>query len=594
MSFLAQIWRLLDATQRRWVLMAQGASLLMASSTVVGIAAISRFFALLADPSLIARSQTLVRVRGYLGLQDNHDFVVLLGLGFACMVVATNLINWAGFYALQRVALKIGDDVQTMLFREYLHRDARYHNDTHSASLCNNVAYETERGVVTTLESTFVLITSLVTTVLVVSAVLIVNPLASAIVGALIGGYGIIYVSLRGRIYSAGEVSSALAAVRTKLILETFGAIKEVTVARKQGFFEARFKEASSGLSQRIAYLGALTITPRYLMESVAICGLIAIAVALHGPGGLGPWLAKLTFLAFALYRLLPALQQSFASVVRIRAAGARFAIIAEDLRLARVRRIDPPAASFPLDGPPIRSIELRKVRFRYPASATTVLDEVSLAIVPGTIVGLMGANGSGKTTLLDVLAGLLIPDSGDVIVDGVPVTGAARAGWQARLAYVPQTPFLLDVSIAENIALGVEPDRIDRDRLRSAAQLARFDEVVKGLSRGYQERTGERGARLSGGQRQRLGIARALYSHASVLLMDESTNALDEEVEAEVMGVIEGLRGIRTVVLIAHRPSILDRCDLLYELQQGKVLRAGSWKDLRGRRTPRVVAGEN
>jgi len=583
MNFLVQIWRLLDGAQRRWVLMAQGASLLMASSTLLGIAAISRFFALVADPALVTQSQTLIQLRGYVGLQDDHGFVVLLGLFFGGMVILTNLLSWAGAYTLQRVALKVGDDIQAMLFREYLNRNALFHADTHSATLCNNVAYETERGVVTALESAFALITSLVTAVLVICTVLIVNPLASAMVGALVTGYGVIYFALRGRIYRAGEVGSTLAALRTKLILETFGAIKEITVARKQGFFEGRFEEASAGLSRRIAYLDALTSTPKYLMESMAVCGLIAVALMQPRSSGVGHWLAQLTFLGFALYRLLPALQQSFACVVKIRAAGASFAVIAEDLRLARRRRPNCLASPPLVTGSPIRSIEMCKVSFRYGPCSAAVLDGVSLAIVPGTIVGLIGANGSGKTTLLDVLAGLLPPDSGQVIVDGAAIEGDGLARWQSHIAYVPQCPFLLDVSIEENIALGVEPGKIDRDKLQTAARLARFDEVVRNLPSGYRERIGERGTRLSGGQRQRLGIARALYSNASILLMDESTNALDEQVEAEVMTVIEGLRRSRTIVLIAHRRSTLERCDAIYELCRGKIMASGVARNFAG-----------
>lgn len=591
MTLVAKIWRLLDGSQRRWVLIAQLASLVMASCTVAGIAAISPFFALLADPQLISKNSLLARLHGHFAGHSERDFVVALGIGFAGMVVIANVLNGIGFYAMQRVALRIGDDLRGMLFGDYLHRGILYHAGAHGATLCSNVAYETERAIVTTLESSFVFVTNLVTTVLLVASVLFIDaPAAVAILSALLGGYSVIYLSLRARIYRAGQVGSTLAATRTKLIIDSFGAIKEISIGHKQAFFQRRFNESSAGLSRAVAHLDALTNTPRYLMESIAACGLVSLALTLSGPGALGNWLGQLSFLAFAVYRLLPALHQIFASVVRIRAAGASFAVIDADLAHAHDRTLVrararagstgmPAAPEFSSDPPP--GIEVSHVTFRYAPAAIPVLDDVSLSIDPGSIVGLIGTNGSGKTTLVDIIAGLLVPGLGHVSVDGVPLDATSRPLWQPRIAYVPQNPFLLDASIEENIALGIEPKNIDQVRLRTAARLARLDDVLSALSGGYRAVIGERGIRLSGGQRQRLGIARALYTDASILIMDESTNALDQRVEGEIMAVIEGLRGTRTVILIAHRWSILRRCDKIYELHRGRISDTSLWREL-------------
>jgi ATP-binding cassette, subfamily B, bacterial PglK len=576
--FVFDIWRLLGAAQRRWVLIAQLASLLMASSTVVGIAAVSPFFAVLAEPRLIAQSPILMRLYGDCGFRSDRGFIVALGIGFAVMVVFTNLVNWAGSYAMQRVALRVGDDMRTLLFGTYLHRNVVYHAGIHSATLCNNVAYETERSIVTTLESTFVLVTSLVTTGLIVLSVLLINaPAAVAILSALLGGYCCVYLAVRKRIFRAGHLASMLAAARMKLILESFGAIKEVTVLRKQAFFQRRFEQSSRRLSRLTAYLDVLTQSPKYVMESIAVGGLVGIALVLSEPSGPGRWLAQLTFLAFAVYRLLPALQQAFASIVRIRTAGASFAVIAADLLQGRTERREC-SAGLELPGEaPRRSIELSNVSFRYEGSSRPALDAVSLTIVPGTIVGFIGSNGSGKTTAADILAGLIVPDSGHVLVDGVPLDDTTRRAWQSRIAYVPQSTFLLDLTIAENIALGIEPGQIDQARLRSAAHLAKLDDVVNLLPGRYSQVIGERGVRLSGGQRQRLGIARALYSNAPILIMDEATSALDGSAEEDIMAAIERLRGVRTIILIAHRRNTWRRCDVIVELHQGKVTRSGA-----------------
>jgi ATP-binding cassette subfamily B protein len=179
------------------------------------------------------------------------------------------------------------------------------------------------------------------------------------------------------------------------------------------------------------------------------------------------------------------------------------------------------------------------------------------------------------------VIAGLLVPGSGQIEVDGIVIDDANRAAWQSRIAYVPQNIFLLDTTIAQNVALGISEPAIDRQRLVEAAQLAQLDEFVATLPNGYGHKIGERGIRLSGGQRQRIGIARALYTNASVLILDEATNALDGLTEQELMATIMRLRGRYTIILIAHRLSTVRACDVIFELDRGKITGSGTYSEL-------------
>jgi ATP-binding cassette subfamily B protein len=192
-----------------------------------------------------------------------------------------------------------------------------------------------------------------------------------------------------------------------------------------------------------------------------------------------------------------------------------------------------------------------------------------------------MGPNGAGKTTLVDLITGLLVPQSGYIEVDGMVLPGADCGAWQSTIAYVPQQAFLLDATLAENIALGVPPEQIDRTRLECAVRAARLTECVAALPRGLWERLGERGSRLSGGQRQRLAIARALYRDASLLILDEATSALDSAAESDIVETLNTLRSGRTILLIAHRTTSLRYCDLIFELDRGKVIRAGTYGQL-------------
>ena len=319
-------------------------------------------------------------------------------------------------------------------------------------------------------------------------------------------------------------------------------------------------------------------------MECVAAVGLVGLALVLGGrEDGVGPWLGQLTFIAFAAYRLLPILQQVFAASVNIRADRAGLALIAPDLRRARTAIHTTAPANFARTDcawqvRPQQEIRLEEVSFRYAPDQPWALRGVSLRVPARAAVGIVGVNGSGKTTLVDVIVGLLVPSEGRVEVDGSALDEANRPGWQSRIAYVPQNMFLLDSSIAQNIALGIPAADINRHRLSEAVRLAQLDEFIKTLPAGYDHRVGERGIQLSGGQRQRIGIARALYRAATVLVFDEATNALDGLTEQELMATLGRLRGRYTTILIAHRMTTVRSCDIIFELENGKITGSGTY----------------
>jgi ABC-type bacteriocin/lantibiotic exporter with double-glycine peptidase domain len=587
MNLLSDIWCILTPPQRRYVLAAQVVSLVMALSTVTGIAAIAPFFAVLGEPQMIEHNGLLHGLFYYFGFSSRRSFVVALGVAFIAVVIIANLINVLGSLAMNRLALGIGNELQSSLFGEYLERPYHFHAGTNSATLFNNIVYETARVTNGILQNAFVLVSNIVTASFIILSILLLNPTVGvAMIVGLAGGYVVIYLTVRNRLLRFGRAQSRFAIEQARIVNESFGAIRDITILQVHNFFRDCFERASRGLSLAAAHSQVVGQSPKYVMECVAVAGLVGLALVLGGrKDGVGPWLGQLTFLAFGAYRLLATLQQVFAAIVRIRAARAGFTLISPDLRRARVRRSAVAKAGESRADcwrdHPRQDIRVNGISFRYAPDRPWAISGVNLRIPARAAVGLIGPNGSGKTTLVDLVAGLLVPEIGQIEVDGINLDDSNRAAWQSRIAYVPQNIFLLDATIEQNVALGIPRAAIDRERLLAVAQLAQIDEFVGTLPGGYNYTVGERGVMLSGGQRQRIGIARALYTNASVLILDESTNALDGLTEQELMSTILRLRGRYTIILIAHSLSTVQACDVIFELDRGNVTASGTYDEL-------------
>jgi ABC-type multidrug transport system fused ATPase/permease subunit len=579
-AVLLTLWRLLDHRQRRQLVGLQLLSVVMALSTVGGIAAVLPFFAALADPHAMQHSAFLRVVLQRVHL-NGGSFAAMLGMAFAAIVLIANAVNLFGFLAINRFAARVGDALYVRLFDEYIHRDYEFHIRSKSSALASKVQ-ESVRVTSGMLQQALILVANLVTIACVAVAVVLVNPVVA--IAAIVGlgvSYAAIYATARRRLLRNGQSESRYHAERARTVNEGLGAIREVLLAQARDFFVQRFAEQSRSISRTAVNTLAISQSPKYVLECITVACLVGVALYLQRPGNAGgPWMAQLSFVVFAAYRLLPALQQAFSAIVRIRADRAAFAGIEIDLGRA------PPEQKITHDavvdriwrGRPRREIRLCEVSFRYAPDRPPAVRGASLVIPAGAIVGFMGPNGSGKTTLLDLVSGLLLPQSGHIEVDGIRLDRTNCHSWQSTIAYVPQNVFLFEATLAQNIAFGTPTAQIDRERLESAVRLARLTECVAALPNGYEEWMGEKGCGLSGGQRQRLAIARALYRDASLLILDEATSALDTAAEAAIAETLEVLRPNRTILVIAHRPNALRHCDLVFELGDGRIVGSGKY----------------
>lgn len=582
MSLLFDVWGVLTRRQRHYVVAAQLLSLVMAFCTVVGIVSIVPFFSVLGDPRAMDNNPLLHGLAVHLGILSRREFEIALGGGFVVVVIAANIINVTGSFVMARLAWYIGTDLQCALLGEYLGRPYIFHARTQSAVLFHNIINETTRATNDILQNGFLLVTNGATALLIILSMVLLNPfVAIAVTAALAGGYALIYLAVRNRLLRAGHVRSEFFIEQTKVVNESLAAIKEILLLRVQPAFVARFASSSQGAARAAAYTQLVGQSPRHVMECVAVAGLVVLALFGGGRDGIGSWLGELTFLGFAAYRLLPTLNQAFGALVKIRADRAGFSSIVPDLRLARARTELAVEIACSWQNCPRRDITLSDVSFRYEPDRCAAVDRVSLRIPARATVAFVGANGSGKSTVVDLLAGLLVPETGQIAVDGVALDDHNRAGWQSRIAYVPQDICLLNASVEQNIALGVPAQAVDRQRLRSAVHLAQLEDCIAALPGGLDYVVGERGLRMSGGQRQRIGIARALYTHASVLILDEATSALDGLTEQEVLATLRRLHGLYTTILIAHQSATMRSCDRIFVFEHGKMTSVGTHDEL-------------
>jgi ABC-type multidrug transport system fused ATPase/permease subunit len=546
--------------------------------TVAGVAGIAPFLAVLADPAVVERNGSLAWLNQTLGSPPFGVLLTWLGLGFVALLVIANAVNLLTMLAINRFSHRVGASFHSLLFEEYLRRGVAFHARSNSDVLATQVIQDVLRTVGGVIQSGLTLIAALFAIGLIATAVIMIDPVIALGAVLVLGTtYFAIYVVVRRRLIRDGVTISQLWGLRAKVIAECFEAIRDLTVFGVQDAMTARVTQQSMAIAAAHARATVIGSGPRYVLECVTAAGLVGVALWMYRVAGPGQWVARLALLGLAAYRLLPPLQQSFAAIARIRSDAPALERIAVDLERARRR---PPARPKPSDDSlrlwasrPQREISLTGVSYRHAPERDSGITDVSLRIRAGTLIGLAGPNGSGKTTLADLLLGLIVPDSGQIEVDGVPLDERNRELWLTTVAHVPQQILLLDATVAENVAYGIPRAKIDEARLREALAGARLLGAIDALPRGLDTPIGQNGMQLSGGQRQRLGIARALYRRASLLVLDEPTSSLDVATEAEIISLLRELRGRRTIVLIAHQPSSLQSCDEVFQLDRGRLV---------------------
>ncbi|MDR5891927.1 ABC transporter ATP-binding protein [Halomonas mongoliensis] len=583
---LKELYCLLTGQQRRQLLSLQVLVVLMAFAEVAGVVAIGPFMAMVGDISRLQGDGLLAQAYLLSGASSPNQFLFWCGIAVLGILALAAAVSMYTVWRLSLYGHQLGAELSIRLYNHYMRQPWLFHSAGSSADLTNKIVQECNRITDALISPLMQMNAKIGVALCMILVIVLLNPLV-ALVGVclFLGAYLLLYRTVRQRLDDHGDTISATQQLRFKLMAEGFGGIKDVLLTDRQPVFINRFESASRRYGRAKGLTKALSQAPRYAMELVAYGAVILLVLYLLAShhGQLGTILPLLSVYALAGFKLLPALQQIYASVSIMRGNLAAFDALRMDLYASREEETAPPTLD---TGPrptlvPRQAVELCHVTFRYRPESAPALHDVSLRIPAHKVIGLVGASGSGKSTAIDLLLGLITPEQGELRVDGEPLAGPRRRAWQNSLGFVPQAIFLADASIRENIAFGLPPEQIDEARVRRAARMAHLDELLIHLPDGLETRVGERGIQLSGGQRQRIGIARALYDDAEVLILDEATSALDGITEKLVMDAIHDFSGKKTIIMIAHRLATVRQCDAIYMMEAGRIVDHGTYDEL-------------
>lgn len=384
----------------------------------------------------------------------------------------------------------------------------------------------------------------------------------------------LIKVVLKPIMHRAGEENREYYSGLFKWISQTVQGIKEVKVNGKEQYFVEAYKDCGKGYVNAVQKYSLYNNIPKLLMEAVCVTAMMGYMIVRVAVGdSTENMLDAITTLAAAAFVLLPCVNRINQQLNQIAYCEPCFMGVSDNLQdEIEEDNVDMAFASGNVQKLPVlKSIELRDITYSYPNREKLIFDHADMTIPVGKSVGIVGATGSGKSTIVDILLGLLEVRTGTIYADGRNVMESYR-GWLKNIGYIPQMIFMLDSTIRTNVAFGVPENEIDEDRLWEALREAQLDEFVRTLPDGVDTGIGERGIQISGGQRQRIGIARALYHDPEVLVLDEATSALDNDTEAAVMDSINRLHGRKTLIIIAHRLQTIEKCDLVYRIENGKA----------------------
>jgi len=567
-SFLKKINFLITKRQRKGLVILTFLLFVGMILEVFGLGILIPTISVILDPEMIGKNPVISQIKSFLPDFSHQNFISFF-LGAVLLIYSIKSVFLVFLIHIQnRFLSNIIAYISNNLFSNYMNQPYSFHLTRNVSELIKNINSEIG-GLTVFLLSVITLFIEGGYTLSVVVTLIYIEPLGALFIGAFYGLLSLIFLQFTKRkLNQWGELRQDLDAEISKTALEGLGGVKDLLILGKTFSYIDEFSNINYLRAKLNANHSTLSQIPRFYLELISIVGLVSfiILVLFQGKDTTSLIIVLGVFVA-ATFRMIPSLNRMISAAQSLKYYKPCLDIIYEELK------IRPEVNREPIDIEKFNfknEIELINTGFNF-NKGNIVLKNINLKINKGQTIGIIGESGSGKSTLIDIIIGLHKPTSGQILIDGISSFQMTQY-WRNKIGYVSQSIYLIDDTIKKNIALGVQENEINNTRINKLLKQVQLEKFVNNLKLGVNTKVGERGVQLSGGQRQRIGIARALYHDPDVIILDEATSALDTETESEVMETLINFRGVKTILMIAHRLTTLKDCDLIYKIENGEI----------------------
>jgi ATP-binding cassette, subfamily B, bacterial PglK len=547
---------------------------------VFSIGSIFPFLTILSSSNTVLNRPDVQPVINFLKISSPDELLFAITIIFILLALMTGFMRVFLLWATTKLAYVTGSDLTAKVYRNTLYQEYSVHISRNSSEVINSAVSKINAAIQSTIIPVLNIISSAITFVFILCLLLFVEPMAILVlISAIILVYFFISLLTIKKLSNNSKIAAKNHNKVVKFLQEGLGGIRDIILDGSQEIFSDLYKSADIPLRKAQGVINFITQSPRFLIEAFAISFLGILAYLINNSSrDISMALPIIGVLAIGAQRLLPIIQQIYASKSSILGARASVADTLFFLDQSIPNYVEQSrSATLSFD----KHIYINNLNFSYESSSPVILMDINLKIIKGSTVGFVGKTGCGKSTLIDLIMGLLSPTDGTLEIDGTEINQTNIRLWQKHIAHVPQSIFLTDNTIEQNIAFGVPAKKIDKNHLEFVTSKAHIANTIEKMPLGYQSIAGERGVKLSGGQRQRIGLARALYKNSDVLILDEATSALDNETEKKVMQSIIASTNKITTLIVAHRLSTLQYCDKIIELVEGRISRVGSYDEI-------------
>ena len=570
-TILKRIWSFFDNREKVRFIAIFSLSCVTAFFEIISIAAVIPFLGILSNIEMVFSNPYLYPIIQFLGLKSNYDIALFATTVFCLAALVSCIMRTALAFFQTRVSFNVGARLSVKIYETTLNQNYDWFIKRNSGDIIANVSQKTNAIVHNAIYPSMIMLSSSIIGLTIIFGVLIFNPVIALVVFLSISlGYLIIVFHNRKHLIKLGDTINQETSNVLKSLQEGLGGVRNVILDNSHNFFVSFFAGAQINLRRALADQLIISIWPRFILEAfgMIIIALVGFTIWNNSESLIGG-LPTLGVFALAGQRLLPIAQQFFSGWVALKTGIPSIEDAIEVLEdNVDFRNVNGTYKLKSLG----KSISLKNTSFYYSDPKKEILKNISITFRKGSKIGIIGETGSGKSTLVDIISGMLSPTSGEIYIDGVVLSPKNFKSWRTQISYVPQSIFLADTSVSENIAFGIPFSSISHERVKKVSSIAKIDRVINDLPKKFETIVGERGMRLSGGQRQRIGLARALYKKSEVLILDEATSALDEKTENEVQDSLNDFSEDLTVFIISHRLGTLKKCDVIYKLTDGKL----------------------